>query len=138
MASSQYMIDDKDFNTISERIEVAVKERFNATNRQIESIQKSVDTLSGDLDVDRKSLSQMAIDLATLTQQVKELLKNVQGIPKKITDKVNDQAQEVMEQTASAVAEQVEPVMNKAVKKLNRGLPLLKFHWWEFRKGRKI
>jgi len=126
------MIDNEILEIISDRIEIAVKERFKNTTRQIESIQKSVDILSGDLDVDRKNLSQMAIDTATLTGQVKELLANVQKMPKRITDKVTDQAQEVMEETASKVAEQVEPVMNKAVKKLNKGLPLLKYPWWKF------
>jgi archaellum component FlaC len=126
------MIDNEILEFISERIEVAVKERFKATNRQIESIQKCIDTLSGDLGVDRKNLDQMSASLASLDSRLKSISESVQNIPKRISDKVNDQAQEVLEATADKVAESVEPVMNKAIKKLNRGLPLIKYPWWRF------
>ncbi len=125
------MIDDEILEIISARIEVAVKERFESTKRQIESIQKCVDGLSSDLDIDRKNLSNMAIDTAAVLQQGKELLKNIQDMVKRITNIIKDQTHEVLEETAQKVADQVEPVMNEAVKKLNRGMPLKKFHWWQ-------
>ncbi len=117
---------------ITDKIEVAVRERFKATNRKIEIMQKCLDTLSGDLDIDRGNLSQMAIDTAALLQQGKELLASVQNMRKRITEEVTDQAQEVMEDTVNKVTQKVEPVMNEAVKKLNKGLPLLKYPWWKF------
>ncbi len=123
-------MDDEVVRLITDRIEVAVKDRFRLLNRKVDSIQKVVDVAVSDMDTDRKELSQMRIDITTNTQQIKEILQGVQGIPGKISDKVEEQTEKMLEKTAQKVADKVEPVMSKTVEKINKNIPLKRAESW--------
>ncbi len=109
---------------VSDRVIAAISEPIKQINVRLGSIQNSIDILSGDLEEDRKNLSQMAISASATEQAVRELVDSYGKTTGKIAAKVDEKVAETIETATAKVAAGVEPAMNRAVKKLNTGVPL--------------
>lgn len=119
------MILDEDLEKIrievKETILIVLKDRFDA-------LQKSIDTVHGDLEHDRNESSQMRIDMAAVLRATKELLSATGQQTKRITE----HTEQLVDDAADKVAEKVEPAMQQVMKKIKNGIPLNSKPWWQF------
>ena len=115
---------------IREEIEIAVKDRFKPILTKLDGIQSVVDLMSTDTSDDRKDFAEMKTNQAQMLQLCKEILDISASQCNRIADKVSERAQEVVNASAQAVANNVEPVMAKAMSKMKKGIPLNKINWW--------
>lgn len=111
-------------NLLTARLSATFKGEFEIVNMKLDSIQKVVDISLANADEDRKDLAQMKISEATLSQGIKEVVDMISTMSKRISAKVVDQTNGAIESAAEKVAEQVEPTMQRAMNKIQKGIPL--------------
>lgn len=121
---------------IREGIESAVKDRFRPILTKLDSIQKGTDIISSEASDDRKDFAEMKTHQAQMLQLAKEILDISASQSKRIADKVGEKAQEAVDTSAQAVADNVEPAMANVMNKIKKGTPLNQnsrlyklFHW---------
>jgi len=115
---------------IREEIESSVKDRFKPILTKLDGIQSVIDLISNNMDSDRKDFAEIQTNQAQMLQLSKEILDISANQTKRIADKVSEKAQEAVDASAQAVANNVEPVMANAINKMKKGIPLNKSSWW--------
>ena len=115
---------------IREEIESSVKDRFRPILTKLDGIQSVIDLISSNMDSDRKDFAEIQTNQAQMLQLSKEILDISANQTKRIADKVSEKAQEAVDASAQAVANNVEPVMANAINKMKKGIPLNKSSWW--------
>jgi len=115
---------------IREEIESSVKDRFKPILTKLDGIQSVIDLISSNMDSDRKDFAEIQTNQAQMLQLSKEILDISANQTKRIADKVSEKAQEAVDASAQAVANNVEPVMANAINKMKKGIPLNKSNWW--------
>ena len=117
----------------TEDIENAIDQKLQPILEKIDNLQGTLDRLYTDLDEDRKGIAQIRTKQASTEQLIKELLDMYSNIVRKVGQKATEKTEEAIDKGAEAVANLVEPAMQKAVKKMNMGEPLRKKKsWWKF------
>ena len=108
---------------IREEIESSVKDRFKPILTKLDGIQSVIDLISSNMDSDRKDFAEIQTNQAQMLQLSKEILDISANQTKRIADKVSEKAQEAVDASAQAVADNVEPVMANAINKMKKGIP---------------
>lgn len=97
--------------TISSLIEKVVKKRFEGLEKKIDSIQRSIDILEGDISEDRKNIGEMTIAQVTIKSEISEMRKLVHKQTKKVGDKVVEEMGRAQDKMTDHVVEVVQPTV---------------------------
>lgn len=116
---------------IREEIENSVKDRFKPILTKLDGIQSVVDLIYADMSNDRKDFAEIKTKQAQMLQLSKEILDITINQCNRIADKVGEKAQECVDASAQAVADNVEPAMANAVNKMKKGIPLNQVSLWQ-------
>lgn len=116
---------------IREEIDAGFKDRFRPMLTKMDGIQSVVDTMSNNFDDDRKDQAIIKTSQATVERLSREVLDIVSNQTKRISDNVVEQAQVATENAAQAVANAVEPAIDRMVRKVKNGVPLNQKSIWD-------
>lgn len=129
-------INDEVVDLVFKRIEVKLEPYFKGVHEKIDTLQKTLDIMSDNVSQDRTDLSQIRVATAAIEQASKELISLQNVGQKRFVKIVVEQTEELMDDASQKIAEQVEPAILNAIKKIRKGIPLLASRpWWKFWKG---
>ena len=118
--------------TIAEEVESACKNKFKVVFQKLESIAKILDINFANMDEDRKNSAEIITNQASIQRLTKEVLNIMSNQTNRLTKTVENKADQAIEESATAVAESVEPAIARIAKKISKGVKLNKRPWWQF------
>lgn len=120
-------------DTIHTEVSSIVEEKFKTIIRKLDDTNEDVNAGFNDVAEDRKDFAVMKTSQATVERLMREFLDMMDNQTKRLAKTVEHKADQAIETSAQAVADTVEPAVEKMAKKLIKGLPFGENKkWWQF------
>lgn len=119
--------------TIHTEVSSIVEEKFKTIIRKLDDVDEDINSGFVEVAEDRKDFAIMKTSQATMERLSRELLDIVDNQTRRLAKTVEHKADQAIETSAQAVADSVEPAVEKMAKKLIKGLPFgNNKKWWQF------
>ena len=115
---------------IADIIEKTIKAQMAPMMAKVDSIERVQSMIKDDMDNDRKDFAEMKTSQVTVERLAREVLDMYDNIKRAMAKKVSEAIEKAIDEGAEAVANLVEPAMEKGIKKFKIGQPLRKKKYW--------
>ena len=120
-------------DTIHTEVSSIVEEKFKTIIRKLDDTNEDVKSGFNDVAEDRKDFAIMKTSQSTVERLMRELLDIVDNQTSRLAKTVEHKADQAIETSAQAVADSVEPAVERMAKKMIKGLPFVENKkWYQF------
>lgn len=125
-------------DTIHTEVSSIVEDKFKTIIRKLDDTNEDVNSGFKDMAEDRKDFAIMKTSQTTVERLMREVIDIISNQTTRLAKTVEHKADQAIESSAQAVADSVEPAVEKMAKRLIRGLPFTNNkRWWQFWKRKQ-